>query len=62
MMTAITGLAIIVISAIGAVILARRNPSVRQRQGKILLFGLYFWLIAFAQLFLAAIAYWVYTR
>jgi hypothetical protein len=62
MITAVIGIAILVISATGAIVLAKRNTAVRQRQGKILLFGLYFWVIAFAQLFLVAIVYALYTR
>jgi O-antigen ligase len=56
-----TGAAILAISAIGAILLVKRNPSVQQRQAKVLLFGLYFWLIAFIQLFLVAIGYAVLT-
>ena len=57
MTVAIIGGIIFVISVIGGVLLARHNASGQQGQTKILLFVLYFWLSAFVQLIIAAIAY-----
>jgi hypothetical protein len=46
----------------GGMLLACRGAAPRQRQMKILLFVLYFWLLAFIQLIVAAIAYWALHR
>jgi len=57
MIFAIVGVIILVISIIGGLLLASRNASDQQRQTKILLFGLFFWLLTFAQLIIVAIGY-----
>ena len=57
MIFAIIGVTILVISIIGGLLLASRNASDQQRQTKILLFGLFFWLLTFAQLIIVAIGY-----
>ncbi len=57
MIFAIIGVTILVISIIGGLLLASRNASDQQRQTKILLFALYFWVLAFAQLIIFAIGY-----
>ena len=62
MTVTITGIAILIISIVGAVHLVKRPGSDRQRQTKILLFALYFWIFVFAQLILVAIGYSVLTR
>jgi hypothetical protein len=62
MIVAITGVIILLISIIGAILLAGRHASTQQRQTKILLFLLYFWVLAFVQLILAAIGYSVMAR
>ena len=62
MIVAIIGVAILVASVVGGMLLASRNASDQQRQTKILLFALYFWLLAFVQLIVAAIVYSVMTR
>jgi hypothetical protein len=62
MSTAIIGIAILVISITGALLLAARQDSGQQRQTKILLFLLYFWLLAFVQLIIASVGYWAMTR
>jgi hypothetical protein len=54
---AVFGICIFLISAAGAAYLAGRNAGGRQRQTKVLLFALYFWLLAFVQLITAAIIY-----
>lgn len=62
MIVVIIGVAILVISVTGGVLLAGRNASEQQRQTRILLFVLYFWLLTFAQLILVAIGYSVLAR
>lgn len=57
MIFAIIGVTILVISIIGGLLLASRNAPDRQRQTKILLFFLFFWLLTFAQLIIFAIGY-----
>lgn len=61
MTVAIFGIGILVISAAGAVLLARRNASDRQRQATVLLFALYFWVLAFVQLIAVAIGYSIFA-
>ena len=61
MIVAIIGVTILMISVVGGMLLASRNTSDQQRQTKILLFALYFWLLAFVQLIVAAIGYSVMT-
>ena len=57
MIFAIIGVVILVISIIGGLLLASRNASDQQRQTKILLFAVYFWVLTFAQLIIVAIGY-----
>jgi hypothetical protein len=57
MIVAIIGITILVISIIGGLLLSSRNASDQQRQTKILLFALYFWILTFIQLIVAAIGY-----
>ena len=53
----IVGLIILVISIVGGLLLVSRNASDQQRQTKILLFALYFWVLIFAQLIIVAVGY-----
>jgi len=62
MIIAIIGLTILTISIVGSLRLARRNASDQQRQTKVLLFVLFFWVLVFAQLIVVAIGYSVMTR
>jgi hypothetical protein len=62
MIVAIIGVAILVTSVVGGMLLASRNASDRQRQTKILLFVLYFWSLTFIQLIVVAIGYSVMAR
>jgi multisubunit Na+/H+ antiporter MnhB subunit len=62
MIVAIVGVTILAISIIGGLLLVNRNASDQQRQTKILLFLLYFWMLAFVQLIVSAIGYSVMTR
>jgi hypothetical protein len=62
MNVAITGIIILLISVIGGSLLASHNAADRQRQTKILLFVLFFWVLVFAQLLVVAIGYSVFTR
>ena len=62
MTVAMFGIAILVISTVGAILWVKRPDSDKQKQTKILLFALYFWLLAFIQLILVAVGYSVLTR
>jgi hypothetical protein len=62
MTAAMIGIAILVISTAGATLWVNRPDSDRPRQTKLLLFGLYFWILAFFQLILVAIGYSLLTR
>lgn len=62
MIIAIIGITILVISIIGGMLLACRNAADRQRQTKILFFALYFWVLTFIQLIVAAIGYSVLNQ
>jgi len=62
MIVAIVGVTILTISIVGSLLLARRNASDQQRQAKVLLFVLFFWVLVFAQLIVVAIGYSVMTR
>ncbi|MEN8206038.1 MAG: hypothetical protein ABFS24_08495 [Pseudomonadota bacterium] len=62
MIVAIIGITILVISIIGGILLANRHASEGQRQTKILLFVLYFWVLTFIQLIVVAIGYAVLNR
>lgn len=57
MNVAVVAIAILVISTVGATLWAKRSGAGTQRQTKILLFGLYFWILVFLQLILAALGY-----
>ena len=62
MTVAILGIAILLISTVGAVLWVNRSESSMQRQTKILLFALYFWVLVFVQLILVSLSYSVLTR
>jgi hypothetical protein len=62
MIFAIIGVAILTISIIGGILLVRCNVTDQQRQSKVLLFALFFWVLVFVQLIIAAIGYSVMTR
>ena len=57
MTVAMVGVAILVISTVGAILWVNRSGSDKQRQTKLLLFALYFWILAFIQLILSAVGY-----
>jgi hypothetical protein len=61
MSVAITGVIILAISIAGGVLLAGRNARDGQRQMKVLLFILFFWVLVFAQLLVVAIGYSLLT-
>lgn len=61
MTIAIIGAAILVISTLGAILWVKRSISSEQRQTKILLFALYFWVLVFVQLILVSLGYSVIT-
>ena len=54
---AIIGIAILVISTVGAWLWSRQGAAGGQGQAKVLLFGLYFWILFFIQLIVVAIGY-----
>jgi hypothetical protein len=61
-MTVVTiGIAILIISTVGAILWVKRSESGKQRQVKVLLFALYLWLLVFAQLIFVAVGYSVLT-
>lgn len=62
MTVAIIGIAILLISTVGAMLWVNRPDSENQGQTRILLFALYFWILAFIQLILVAVGYSVLTR
>lgn len=57
MNVAVVAAAILVISVVGALLWARRSASDKPRQMKILVFALYFWILVFLQLIVAALGY-----
>ena len=57
MTIAMIGIAILVISTVGAIFWVKRSESGKQRQTKILLFALYFWVLVFVQLILVSLGY-----
>lgn len=57
MIFAIAGVIILVVSIAGGLLLVNRNASDQQRQTKILVFGLYFWVLVFVQMLVVAIGY-----
>jgi hypothetical protein len=57
MNVATTGIIILAFSIIGGMLLGNRNVPDTQRQTKILLFVLYFWVLTFVQLLIVAIGY-----
>jgi len=59
MNVAVVAAAILMISVIGALLGARRSASDKPRQMQILVFALYFWILVFLQLMLAALGYWL---
>lgn len=61
MNVAVIGIVILVISIIGALLWVKRSESGMQRQTKILLFALYFWVLVFVQLILVSLGYSVLT-
>jgi hypothetical protein len=62
MTVAVISIAILAMSVIGAILWVRREAPGQQRQTKVLLFVLYFWVLAFIQLIVVAIAYSVLAR
>ena len=57
-----SSLAIAIVSIAGAWFFSGRNRSPDRAQTRILLFGLYFWLLAFIQLIVYALAYSILSR
>lgn len=62
MVVAIIGIAILVLSVAGALLWVRREASGQERQTRVLLFALYFWVLAFIQILVAGVGYWLLTR
>lgn len=57
MMIAVVGILITLVAIIVAVLKVRRTAAAQQRQEKILLFSLYFWVVAFGELIVTSIVY-----
>lgn len=62
MSVAVIGAVILVLAVTGGVLLAARHATDQQRHTRILLFALYFWVLVFVQLIVAAIGYSVMAR
>jgi hypothetical protein len=62
MTVAIIGIAILVIATVGAIRWVKQSGSSMQRQTRILLFALYFWVLVFIQLILVSLGYSVLIR
>lgn len=54
---AIMGVVMVLVASIGGVLFVRRHTEQSQTQVKMVLFGLYFWGIIFAQIIVLALAY-----
>ena len=62
MIVAIIGIVILLIATIGALLWVQHSATAQARQTKILLFGLYFWVLAFVQLIIAGLGYYLMRR
>lgn len=60
MAIALTGIAIFVIAVAGGWLIVRRKSSEQDKQVKVLLFGLYFWVLVFVQLLIVAAIYYLW--
>ncbi|MGH8548888.1 MAG: hypothetical protein ACRERU_09865 [Methylococcales bacterium] len=49
--------AILAVSILGSFVLVKRNRALHQRVARIMMFGLYFWLLTFAQAILYSLVY-----
>lgn len=59
---ALTGICVFLVSIIGAWLLVRRNKEAQASDTKLLVFGLYFWVLVFLQLLILALGYWQLGR
>jgi hypothetical protein len=59
---ALTGVAVFALSVLGGWLLVRHLSPRQDRQVKAVLFGLYFWGLAFLQLLIVAAAYYLLKR
>ncbi len=62
MAIALIGIGVLIVSILGAWLLVRRNEEARASDTKLLVFGLYFWVLAFLQLLILALGYWLLGR
>ncbi len=62
MIVALIGIGVLIVSILGAWLLVRRNEEARASDTKLLVFGLYFWVLAFLQLLILALGYWLLGR
>ncbi len=62
MIIALIGLGVFLLSVAGAWLLVRRNAEVRGSHTTVIVFGLYFWVLAFLQLLILALGYWLLGR
>jgi hypothetical protein len=51
------GVAMVIISTLGGLFFIKRNSSQQPKQVKVILFGLYFWGLAFLQLMVFGLGY-----
>ncbi|NOT10935.1 MAG: hypothetical protein HOP23_03715 [Methylococcaceae bacterium] len=54
---ALTGLAILMLSSLGSLLIVNRNTSEQPKTVKAVLFGLYFWGLVFLQLLIGSLIY-----
>jgi uncharacterized membrane protein len=54
---AIIGVVMVIVAALGGILFVRRHIEQSQTQVKMVLFGLYFWGIIFAEIIVLALAY-----
>lgn len=54
---AIIGVGMVVIAAVGGIFFVKRHTEQTQKQVKMVLFGLYFWGLVFAQIIVSALVY-----
>lgn len=48
---------ILLVSVFGSLFLVKRNPALDQRVSRILMFGLYFWVLTFVQAIIYSLVY-----
>ncbi len=62
MLVAVIGVVILLLSVAGAILWVRHEAAGQERQTRVLLFALYFWVLAFIQIIVVGVGYWLLTR